>query len=199
LLPHYPAPTRIRTTPPDVLVFIDGEEIGRAVEGSLNAQIDPGDHRLEARRLSYVTEIRDISIEAATVNELEVVLFEEQDMVQESSGGIHPATWALGGSSLAFLTAGTVFGTLALDRAEQERTYDLRAPGATREATDQLAEQADNFALAANICFVAGGALAVAAIVTFFVLDRDVEQGIDDRSRVSFGTMGWGGQVGIRF
>ncbi|MBN1944537.1 MAG: PEGA domain-containing protein [Bradymonadales bacterium] len=75
----------------------------------------------------------------------------------------------LGGSAVAVAGAGLAFGLVSSDRAEQERSYDRQAPGASREEIKDLADEAKAYALAANISFGVAGALAIVGAVTFFL------------------------------
>lgn len=80
--------------------------------------------------------------------------------------------------TLAFLAVGNgvAFGIVAEERAQDAHDYDVAQPGATHLAVEQLNDDADTFATVANASFAAAGALAVSAVLVWFLTAPDGEE-----------------------
>lgn len=92
-------------------------------------------------------------------------------------------TAAVGGVGLA--AAGGVAGLLALQRKDDVAAFVVGPDGsfATRKA---LGEQADNYALTADVCFLAGGvALTGAALLFFLRAPEDDAETDDEQAKVA--------------
>lgn len=108
----------------------------------------------KARLQELVEEERRAKEQAAQAAESARLAAQERE-----GGGIGPGPWVLVGTGLATLGAGAVLGVLANDqnRSARAEIEQLRA--------SQLASQAEDLALGANIAYVAGSVLTLSGIV----------------------------------
>ena len=172
-------------------VRLDGEPVGRTPLDQL--EVAAGSHQLEVTAEGYRPWSTTIEIEAGESTQL-VVDLAPIDGEEEGSvdGWVAVSAWALIGVGTGSLVAAIVVGVLSQAGLPE-------APETTRqEALDILSVQ-EREALAANVLFGVGGAMAVGgALIAIFARHRVFGLPRSDNSEASRLTLGWG-RVAWRF
>lgn len=158
----------IRADVPGARVFVDGLEVGPAPQ---SRYLRAGSHRVEVRGLDgAMPKEQSVEVRAGEVHTLRF-----RRTVREPARPPAPPrgrvwTWVCGGAALALL--GTGVGLAAWAQADHEAWQE---PGVSRERWEELGKSGQNKQIASNVLFGVGGALALTAVVLFFVENRDGE------------------------
>ncbi|MEL7370445.1 MAG: hypothetical protein AAFN74_16115, partial [Myxococcota bacterium] len=161
------------------IILLDQRQVGSAAL----RQVNPGRHRLEIRRRGYrpfiwageVRPAQDTSIIVKMVPRVSSVssdttLTETTPRAVEDDGG--PVwTWVLGAGAVVAAGTAAVFGVQVLNlESEAERlTLDCNGEGRNSDTCKNGRDRA----LIANISWGAAGALAVSAVVAYFIESSD--------------------------
>jgi len=201
LLNNLPARLRFMTDQLGASVTIDEESRGVIREGGFEVEVEPGQHRIVIELEGYEPVEHEITVNAGEARDLQVSLERISNPQSEEQTGVSALVPILvGTAAVAVAGTGLAFGLLSNSRAEEEREYDMETPGATVAEMQGLASEAEDFATYANIAFGVAGALAVAAIVTFFFVDGsegDSSETVFLVPHIQHGAVGAG--LGMRF
>jgi len=158
-----PATLRLTTQPSGAAVTLDGEGVGLTT-APLDLSVEPGQHEVLITLDGYQELRRTVTLEPGEERSLDVALT-ALDLPPIQPRATPLAPWLFGAGTVAAAATGVLFGILSENAAEDERTYDFQADGASRLEADQLAEDAESYATAANISFATAGALGIATVV----------------------------------
>jgi tetratricopeptide (TPR) repeat protein len=115
---------------------------------------------------------------------------------QPHAGRADAAFWVTGGAAVALFAAGGVSGVLALKRSDEVGKFVVGKDGSF-EQRQQLAKQADNLALAADLLIAGGAAALTGAALLYFLRDSEPEQA-PGTPELSVSFSGNGAQLGVR-
>lgn len=113
----------------------------------------------------------------------------EQETVSDGGGDIPTATWIAGGAAVVLAAGAIAFGIMALstnadfDDADA-RSNDLSLSAAARDSAvaegEELADEANSLALAADLLWLGSAAAATTAVI--FLLTADDDEAVEDHS-----------------
>ncbi len=140
----------VASSTPGAIVYVDAMPAGSTPR--VERALPPGEHAVVVEKAGYRSWQGKVVVGLGKTSAVDVKL--------GSSGGLRPATWALGITSAATLAAGVVFGVRALgDASERDKA---RAMGdAAREKT--LGDSSDTNAIITDVLFGASAAALLGA------------------------------------
>ena len=189
----------VSTDPPGATILIDTEPVGQTGDGETTVEVTAGQHRVELVLEGFEPVYIDVVVgvgQTELISEALTITVEES--VSDGRSLALPLTF--GGVAVAAVGSGIAFGFLSRSRQDQYNTYDFDQPGANPSALDGIADDAESFALAANISFAAAGVFAVVAVVTYIVGGvSDDEEAAEVSFAPSLSPSVVGGTVGWRF
>ncbi|XXX77797.1 PEGA domain-containing protein [Sorangium sp. So ce134] len=182
---------RVQVTPPEGEVLVDGEPLP-AEETAEELFLEPGTHRVAARRAGYAEAEKVVTVVAGTLQDVMLVLAEPPaasppmptPMRDAPAAHAQPEakrSWvpaiALGAASAVALGVGigtTLASNAASEDVDRQTREILGAGGQCAKPTDafvarcseihRTGTRADAFGNAARVAYVAAGALAVATV-----------------------------------
>lgn len=171
LVGNLPGILLVTTQPHGALVIVNNVDRGVTTTGEVSLELPSGEHHLVVQLDNYQSFDETVTVTAQQQTEVAVdlALIEVID-----GGGIPVLSIAFGGAAIAALSSGLVFALLSEARADEEQSFDRNDPNNTRAQADDLADQAETFALVANISFISGAVFGVVATLVW-LLDVDDE------------------------
>lgn len=159
------------------LITVDDSTNDVAVDGTVEFEVSEGTHIVTVQLEGYQPDQTEITLEPGEVVELTILLSPIPSPLPDEPSLLAPIL--LGSLAVAATGTGIVFGVLANDAEQEAWDYDYDGAGASGEAELLLNDRAEDFELVTNISFIAAGALAVGAIVTFVLTQTSDSETID--------------------
>ena len=159
------------------LITVDDSTNDVAVDGTVEFEVSEGTHIVTVQLEGYQPDQTEITLEPGEVVELTILLSPIPSPLPDEPSLLAPIL--LGSLAVAATGTGIVFWVLANDAEQEAWDYDYDGAGASGEAELLLNDRAEDFELVTNISFIAAGALAVGAIVTFVLTQTSDSETID--------------------